>query len=58
MGLTLDPMPRDDFVRHYIIGILGCFPRGYFVLLGSRVRFELLKQGISPLSENVLIIVV
>ena len=30
------------------IKLLGCFPRGYFVLLGFRHRFELLKQVISP----------
>ena len=28
--------------------LLGCFPSGYFVLLGFRVCFELLKQVISP----------
>ena len=27
---------------------MGCFPRGYFVLLGIRGIFELLKQVISP----------
>ena len=30
------------------IQLLGCFPREYFVLLGLRVRFELLKQVIPP----------
>ena len=30
------------------IKLLGCFPRGYFILLGFRVLFELLKQAISP----------
>ena len=47
-----DPIPGDDFVRREL---LECFPRGYFVLLGFIVRFELLKQD---LSENVPIIVV
>ena len=32
----------------YGIKLLGCFPWGYFVLLGFRLRFELLKQVISP----------
>ena len=39
-----DPIPADDFVRHYIIGM---FPGVYFVLPGFRVRFELLKQVVS-----------
>ena len=39
-----DPIPGDDCVRHQIFGI----PWGYFVLLGFRVRFELLKQVVSP----------
>ena len=38
-----DPIPRDDFVRHYIIGM---FSWG-ILLLGFRVPFELLKQVIS-----------
>ena len=51
-----DPIPRDVFLG---IKLLGCFPRGYFVLLGIRGIFELLKQVISPyLSENVPIIAV
>ena len=40
-----DPIPRDVFLG---IKLLGCFPRGYFVLLGIRGIFELLKQVISP----------
>ena len=39
-----DPIPRDVFLG---IKLLGCFPRGYFVLLGIRGIFELLKQVIS-----------
>ena len=34
-----DPIPRDVFLG---IELLGCFPRGYFVLLGIRRIFELL----------------
>ena len=40
-----DPIPRDVFLG---IKLLGCFHRGYFVLLGIRGIFELLKQVISP----------
>ena len=39
-----DPIPRDVFLG---IKLLGCFPRGYFVLLGIRRILELLKQVIS-----------
>ena len=53
----LAPIPYLGIIL-YGIELMGCFPRGYFVLLGSRVRFELLRQVTSPLSENVLIIVV
>ena len=40
-----DPIPGDVFLG---IKLLGCFPRGYFVLLGIRGIFELLRQVISP----------
>ena len=43
--LGSDPIPRDVFLG---IKLLGCFPRGYFVLLGIRRVFELHKQVISP----------
>ena len=39
-----DPIPGDDFVRHYIIGM---FSEGIFRLLGFIVLFELLNQVIS-----------
>ena len=32
-----DPIPRDAFLG---IKLLGCFPRGYFVLLGIRGIFQ------------------
>ena len=44
---TKAPIPYLGMILEGI-KLLGCFPRGYFVLLGSRVRFELLKQVISP----------
>ena len=58
MGVVPE-MARSPYLGMILEGIklLRCFPRGYLVLLGFGLRFELLKQVI-PLSENVLIIVV
>ena len=49
MGVVPE-MARSPYLGMILYGIelLGCFPRGYFVLLGFRLRFELLKQVISP----------
>ena len=51
-------LARSPYLGMILQGIklLGCYPRGYFVLLGFRLCFELLKQVISPCPKMFLLL--
>ena len=50
-----EPIPRDDFVRHSIIGM---FSQGTFRVTWFESSFRASEAGHVPLSENVRIILV